>query len=135
MARNRISGSVVVILGLIIFIITPYQVESARSGAFPRIISIFLILFGILVALPSGKKAEVNDVRLFDPILLSYFILVLAAIVVVRFFGFYPAILLSLPACLVLFGERNYIKITVFTLIATGIIYLVIDLLLGSRLP
>jgi hypothetical protein len=35
----------------------------------------------------------------------------------------------------VLFGERSYKKISIFTIITTGMVYLIIDIILGARLP
>ena len=135
MTRSQISGSAIALLGGLFFMITPHQVESVQSGAFPRAISLLLTVFGILVVLMPGKREKAKDVPLVNPFLLSYLMLVLAAIVCIRIAGFYPAICLSLPGCLLLFGEREIRKIIVFTLATTGLIYLIIDILLGSPLP
>gem|GEM_PF-4132292 len=135
MTRYQISGSTIAALGVGVFFSAPYQVESFESSVFPRIISICLVLFGILVILAPAKGEKQNTIKLFDSMLSAYFILVLTTIVLIRSFGFYPAILLSLPGCLILFGQKNYIKIILFTVITTGMIYLFIDVILGSRLP
>ena len=135
MTQHQISGLLIGLLGLVVFFITPYQVGSVQSGAFPRIISVCLVLFGILVVVGSAQQGKQNGVKLFDPLLLGYLALVFAAIVCIRLIGFYPAILLSLPICLVLFGERNYKKISIFTITTTGTVYLIIDIILGARLP
>lgn len=135
MTRYQISGSMIAVLGLSVFFLAPYQVESFESSVFPRIISICLVLFGILVILAPAKGEKQNTVKLFDPMLSAYFILVLTTIVLIRFSGFYPSILLSMPCCLILFGQKDYKKIILFTLITTGMVYLFIDVILGSRLP
>ena len=135
MTRYQISGSIIAMLGVLIFFVVPYQVESVQSGTFPKVISACLMVFGVLVVLTSGKEKKPDDVKLTDPLLLSYMGLVFVAVVLIRVVGFYPAILIALPLCLVLFGERNPKKIILFTLITTGMIYLIIDLLLGSMLP
>lgn len=135
MTRHQISGSALALLGLAAFIITPYQVFSSESGIYPRTISACLFVLGILVALTSKEQGKKSAVSLFDPLLLISLVLVLVTIVCIRTIGFYPAIALSLPFCLVLFGERSFKKITLFSLAVTGIIYAVIDLILGSRLP
>ena len=135
MTRYQISGSTITLLGLIVYILTPYQVDSVQSAVFPKIISASLVLFGILIILTSGKENPRDNVRLLDPLIGCFLTLVLAAIIFIRLIGFYPAILLSLPLCLVLFGERSYKKIILFTVITTGLIYLIIDILLGGRLP
>ena len=135
MTRYQISGSTIAALGLSVFFLAPYQVESFESSVFPRIISICLVLFGILVILAPGKEKKQDTIKLFDPMLSAYFVLVLATIFFIRFLGFYPSILLSMPCCLILFGQKDYIKILLFTLITTGLVYLFIDVILGSRLP
>jgi len=94
-----------------------------------------MILFGILVVLSPEKQDKQDGIELSDPLLLSFLALLIATIVIIRFLGFYPAVLLSLPVCLVLFGERNYGKILLFTTMTTGMIYLIIDMTLGGRLP
>lgn len=136
MTRLQISGGAIALLGVLIFFITPYQVNSIQSGAFPRIVSLCLIVFGVLVALTTEKSKKTNDdIKLFNPLLLCYLVLVFGATLMIRKYGFYPAIIILLPSCLVLFGERNYKTITLFTIITTGMIYLIIDVLLGSGLP
>jgi len=135
MTQYQISGSTIALLGLIIFFVTPYQVGSVQSGVFPRIISGCLVVFGILVILTSGKKENQDDVSMLDPILLWYLMFVFVAVVLIQVIGFYPTMLLSLPSFLLLFGERNFKKITLFTIITTGMIYLIIDVILGSKLP
>jgi putative tricarboxylic transport membrane protein len=135
MTQYQISGSAIALLGLIIFFVTPYQVGSIQSGVFPKIISGCLVVLGILVVLTSGKQEKQDGVSLIDPILLCYLIFVFIAVVLIQVIGFYPTILLSLPSFLLLFGERNFKKITVFTIVTTGMIYLIIDMILGSKLP
>lgn len=135
MTRSQISGLAIAVLGMLVFFITPFQVESITSGAFPQIISVFLMLFGILVVFTSRGEASREDVRVLDPLLLCYTGLVLGAVILVRSLGFYPAILIVLPACLLLFGERDPKKIAGFSAITTGMIYIIIDLILGSQLP
>ncbi len=135
MTRHQISGSVLALLGLAAFIITPYQVYSSASGVFPRTISAGLFVLGILVTLISKERGKKSAVSLFDPLLLISLALVLGTIISIRIIGFYPSILLSLPLGLILFGERSVIKITLFSLAFTGIIYAVIGLILGSPLP
>jgi len=135
MTQHQISGSVLAVLALTAFIITPYQVFSSESGVYPRTISACLFVLGILVAVISKEQDKKSAVSLFDPLLLICLVLVLVTIVCIRTIGFYPAIALSLPFCLILFGERSAIKITLFSLAVTGIIFVVIDLILGSRLP
>ena len=135
MTRYQISGSTIAALGLSVFFLAPYQVQSFESSVFPRILSICLVLFGILVIFAPAKGEKQNTIKLFDPMVPAYFILVFITIVLIRSFGFYPAILLSMPCCLILLGQKNYIKIILFTMITTGMIYLFIDVILGSRLP
>ncbi|MFO8089434.1 MAG: hypothetical protein R6U13_06330 [Desulfatiglandaceae bacterium] len=66
-----------------LFFLAPYQVESFESSVFPRIISICLVLFGILVILAPAKGEKQNTIKLFDPMLSAYFILVLTTIVLI----------------------------------------------------
>ena len=135
MTRHQISGSALALLGVATFIITPYQVDLSASGTFPRIISACLSVMGIFVALTSSKQEKKSSVSLGDPLLLISLVLILGTIISIRTIGFYPSILVSLPLCLILFGERNFIKIILFSLVTTGIIYSIIDVLLGSMLP
>jgi putative tricarboxylic transport membrane protein len=135
MTRHQISGSALALLGLATFIITPYQVHLSASGTFPRIISAFLFILGVLVALTSKEQEEKSSISLFDPLLLISLVLILGTIIAIRIIGFYPSILLSLPLCLILFGERNFKKIVLFSLVTTGIIYCIMNVLLGCMLP
>jgi hypothetical protein len=133
--RYRISGSTIAALGLAVFFLAPYQVQSFDSSVFPRIISILLVLFGILVILAPAEVEKQTTIKMFDPLLSAYFVLVFATIVLIRYFGFYPSIFLALPCCLILFRQKNYKRIILFTIITIGMIYLFIDVILGSRLP
>ena len=135
MARYRVSGITIGIFGAIIFFLVPSQVDSVESAVFPRAISVCLVICGILLAVPSWKQERQQLIRLLDPFLLACLLLVFAAVLMVQYIGFYPAILLILPSFLLLFGERNYLKIGLFTLITMGVIYLILDLILGSNLP
>ncbi len=135
MTRHQISGSVLALLGLATFIITPFQVNLSASGIFPRIISVCLFVMGVAVVLTSSKQEKKSNVSLSDPLLLIFLALILGTIIAIRTIGFYPSILVSLPLCLILFGERNFKKIIFFSLVTTGIIYSIIDVLLGSMLP
>jgi len=135
MTRHQISGSVLALLGLATFIITPYQIDLSASGTYPRIISVCLFVMGVVVALTSSKQEKKGSVSFSDPLLLIFLALILGTIISIRTIGFYPSILVSLPLCLILFGERNFKKIVLFSLATTGIIYSIIDVLLGSMLP
>ena len=135
MTRQQKSGMFLALLGAAVFFVVPFQVESASSAVYPRVISVLMAVFGVLVTVLGKKTEDRDDVNLFDPLLLLYMVLVLAAVVMIQFVGFYPVIVVTLPLCLYLFGERNFKKIIPFTLITTGMIYLCIDYILGSMLP
>lgn len=135
MARYRVSGITIGLLGAVVFFLVPSQVDMIESGIFPRIISVCLVICGILIAVPSWKSEQYQTIRLLDPFLLSILGLVFAAVLLIQFLGFYPTILITLPACLFLFGERSYFTMGLFTVITTGAIYLVLDVILGSNLP
>lgn len=70
-----------------------------------------MAVFGILVTVLGKKTEDRDDVNMFDPLLLLYMLLVLAAVVMIQFVGFYPVIVVTLPLCLYLFGERNFKKL------------------------
>ncbi len=135
MTQNRISGLTVALLGLVVFFITPYQVDSFASAVFPRILSACLVVLGILVAMTSKSVKKEVEVSLRDPLLLIYLVLIFGSIIAIRTVGYYAAILLLIFLLLLLFGERKLIKITLFSVIVTGLIYLIMELFLGSNLP
>lgn len=135
MTRQQKSGIFLSLLGVTVFFVIPFQVESTSSAVYPRIVSVLMAVFGILVTVLGKKTEDRDDVNMFDPLLLLYMLLVLAAVVMIQFVGFYPVIVVTLPLCLYLFGERNFKKIIPFTLITTAVIYVCIDYILGSMLP
>lgn len=135
MTQNRISGFAVALLGLGVFFITPYQVDSYASGVLPRILSVCLVLLGILVAMTSRNVKKEAEAGLLDPLLLIYFALIFGSIIVIRTVGYYPAILFLIFSLLLLFGERKLIKIALFSGIVTGLIYLIMEVFLESNLP
>ncbi len=135
MTQNRISGLTVAVLGLVVFFITPYQVDSFAGAVFPRILSACLVVLGILVAMTSKSDKKEAEVSLRDPLLLIYLVLIFGSIIAIRTVGYYPAILLLIFLLLLLFGERKLIKVALFSVIITGLIYLIMEVFLGSNLP
>ena len=136
MTQQKISGISLALIGGLVFFVVPFQVESNSSAAYPRIISILLIIFSVvLTLLPERKQGKSNGVNLFDPLLLIYMTIVIVAIVVIQLIGFYPAIVITLPMLLYLFGERDYKKIAGFSLIITATIYVIMNVILRSNLP
>lgn len=135
MTRQQKSGVLLALLGVMIFFVVPYQVESESSAIYPKVISVLLVLFGVLVTLLAAKPDGRGSVSLWDPLLLLSMALVLAAVVMIQFLGFYPVILVVLPLCLRLFGERDFRKSIFYSLAVVGVIYFLIDYTLGSNLP
>jgi len=135
MTQNRISGLAVAVLGLVVFFITPYQVDSYASAVLPRILSFCLVVLGILVAMTSKNVKKEAEASLLDPLLLIYFVLIFGSIIAIRTVGYYPAILLLIFFLLLLFGERKLIRIALFSVIVTGLIYLIMEVIFGSNLP
>lgn len=135
MTRQQKSGVFLGLLGLVVFFVTPSQTESEASALYPQILSVLVTVFGVLVALFPGKGTKSKGVTPLNPLLLGYMALVLAAVICIQYIGFYPVMLVAMPLCLYLFGERNLKKMVAFSVIVTGIIYLFIDCILGSMLP
>ena len=136
MTQQKISGISLALIGVLVFFVVPFQVESSSSADYPRIISILLIIFSVvLTLLPERKQGKSNGVNLFDPLLLIYMAIVIVAIVVIQLIGFYPAIVITLPMLLSLFGECDYKRIAGFSLIITATIYVIMNVILRSNLP
>lgn len=134
MTRYQLSGSAIALLGVLVFFVTPFQVDTPTSGIFPRIMSGCLVALGLLAVMTSHQEDSDKGISLLNPLLILFLGLVLCTIVSIRTIGFYPSAVLFLPVCLLLFGERNYKNIILFSLIIPGSIYLLINVILGSQL-
>lgn len=134
MTRYQISGSAIALLGALVWCITPFQVDTPTSGIFPRFMAGCLVALGLLGLATSRRDTADNGVSLLNPVLILFLCLVFCTILSIRQIGFYPSACLFLPLCLILFGERNYKNILLFSLIIPGSIYLLINIILGSQL-
>ncbi|MCI5902864.1 MAG: tripartite tricarboxylate transporter TctB family protein [Blautia sp.] len=112
-----------------------------RSGTWPGVIGILLIVFAIVLCITTIKnkqKYEENKIKLTLPENKRVYVIMVVFVVfsvLLTYFGIYIAGALMIPTVMLILGEKNkktIALVTVFTLIA---IYLIFEVALKTKLP
>lgn len=139
MTLNRISGLVVLIVGILLFYwIIPYQTETMESGwvkptTLPRITAIIMIIAGLIhFIFPKGK---VDFKVKFSLRVGLFFVISAIGLYLMDRFGFVliaPALILVI---MILIGERRPVWLISGIILLPSIIWCCVDLLLDKPLP
>lgn len=135
-----ISIVYVIIIVAASFLLTSAFEMSSEAGMLPQAMLMLLIFFSALSLLGEIKKSlqesTKDDAVLNSPIrvfsaLLAIFVLVIA----IQFVGFYPTIIVFVPALSYFFGCRSKKVLAASTVIFVALIYLVFSVAMSKQFP
>ncbi|WP_058487037.1 tripartite tricarboxylate transporter TctB family protein [Defluviitalea phaphyphila] len=112
--------------------------EVTGPGFFPIILSIILIVLSVLLIITSIFNKDERNTGLFEKKAVKAYITILSLLIYVmllKYVGFIILTLIFLFGLIRFYGMKNYIKISLSSIVATVSIYWIFKVLLSVPLP